>query len=137
MTYLEDSRVAITEQEVLNVETLDEKKVLKTIDDTLESLYPALMTNWLRKLDLEQLTKVMYDVVGTFNESISPKEELSKELVQVKNIIIKAIEDVAKSDTKSIKDNAFRYFKFNPTSKIGDVEDYVRTIMIQSKKNIK
>lgn len=135
--YLENSKVAITEQEVLQTSTLDEKQVKEAIDEALNTLFPTQIENWLRRLNLEQLTQAMYDLVGSFNITPAPKEHLSKELISVKNTIMKSIEEVAKSDDHSIKETAFKYFKSNPTSKDEDIYEYVRKVLLDAKSNVK
>lgn len=135
MTYLQESKLAQTEQE--EPEVLDELQLGQAINDALDTFYPAYIQQWLRNMDFREFATSMNFIVDQFHESEGPVQQLKSELSNLKNRFLKSIEDVAKSEKDSIKDSVAEHFKRNPATSVEDVEDYMRTFLIGIKNHTK
>jgi hypothetical protein len=124
---------AQTEQEVLQEKALNDKQIEEAALDALNTLYPSLINNWLRNNSVEEITSIMFPLVQNFGYK-STKNILEKELNNTKSILLKAIEQVAKSENNSIKNRVIDHFRFNPAKQEQDVFDFVRKLLNDSKK---
>ena len=141
--YLEgNQKIALTEpgetpDEDTEENFLSDQEVSDAAEEALETYFPAYLGQWMRSADLASLFTFMTYVVNQFNSSDSPKQQLISELSSLENKILKSIDEVAKSENNSIRDTVENYFKTNPTTSAEEVEDYMKSFLLEIKNKTK
>jgi hypothetical protein len=106
---------------------LDDSKVKEIASEALDDYYPALIEQFLRNLDFNELMAVAGYIVKTFHSSGTPLEMFTDKLKPLKTPLLRALEDIAKEDSESLKDTIVDQFKKEPTSDPEAVTDFTRS----------
>jgi len=134
----EKQKFALTEpEEGTEEQILSDVEVSQAANDALETFYPAYLGQWMRNSDLASIFTYMTYVVNQFNSSSSPQQQLISQFSSFKNKILSNIEEVAKSDSNSIKETVESHFKANPASSVEEVEDYMKSFLLNIKNTTK
>jgi len=120
------------------IDNLSDKKILELADDAIKSYYGSLINVLIKQIiankGIPEAFMVSDFVLKYFHSTDAPRKQLETFFANLKNKLLDEVYDIAISNKDSIKDLTLTNFKKKPTADEEVVDDYVRGILSNARK---